>query len=86
MSKARVAADRRQYAQAVGHYELGWKSARKAQGIQSTDAGDAACRELKVQLEKDDAIRWGNDDRSAAADARKAAPVAKPKSSRPRRK
>jgi len=86
LTKARVAADRRQYAEAVRHYELGWRSAREAQGIQPANAGDAACRELKVELEKDDAIRWGNDDRSAGADAKKAAPVAKPKSSRPRRK
>jgi hypothetical protein len=86
LSRARVAADRRQYAEALGHYALGWRAARKAQGIQPTDAGEAACRELKVQLEKDDTVRWGNDVRSAAADTKKDAPVAKPKSSRPRRK
>jgi hypothetical protein len=86
LSKARVAADRRQYAEALGHYELGWRSARKAQGIQPTDAGDAASRALKGELEKEDGLRWGNDDRHTGADAKKAAPVAKPKSSRPRRK
>jgi hypothetical protein len=86
LSKARAAADRRRYAEAMAHYELGWRAARKAQGIQPTDAVDAARRELKAELEKEDALRWGNDDRSAGVDAKKAAPVAKPKSSRPLRK
>lgn len=82
--KARAAVDRREYTLAIGHCEQGWRFARKAQGIQSNDAGGAACRELRVQLEKDDFERWGDGDRCAAGDAKRSAPDAKRKSPRPR--
>jgi hypothetical protein len=82
LAKARAAADRLQYKEAVGYYEQGWGSVRKAQGIQANDAVGDACRELKAQLEKDDFDRWGNGDR-CAAEAAGPAPDRKRKSSRP---
>jgi len=80
--KARAALGAQRYAQAIDHYEQGWRCARKAQGIQSNAASEAACRELRTQLEKDDFDRWGNGDRGGGADAKAPVLGGKKKSSR----